>query len=319
MRKVQRKSATFTSWNTTGSWTYINGVATPSTQGTRTTNVEDYIDESEVEDAKKVLKNIAVNIKELPNNKKVYFDQSVTYPRAKFRSSFPSNKITYNIDKADVIIIDGTKIGSYLTRGFYCTQIKKVNLPNVTDAWTYSYHTDPLQHPTEKKRVYIKGYGVTLDDLEERLNTVYSMEGKMILDVMNLNIPSEETLNQEAMDRIGQMLASQDSSMLNMGLRMLTAYNYDSESAKIALLLNKHWYNLRRSKKINNVETQALMNKLRLEYTGFDCEDPMSRMRFWFKLALAKPDEPEIQNEVMNLTRSTFPNLPKFKLVKIDE
>src|SRR5688500_11828715 len=105
---------------------YVNNRYVPTTAVEEKT----YIENSKLESFKEWLKNISNS--KIEKGEKVFFDKLVTFPRRKFSSSFPDNKLVLSADKADVYVIDTGRITSNLYAWpYHIAHVKD-------DIWEYS-------------------------------------------------------------------------------------------------------------------------------------------------------------------------------------
>jgi hypothetical protein len=92
-----------------------------------------------------------------------------------------------------------------------------------------------------------------------------SGENAKYIDVNDLNNDNGEIMNDEAYDKIGSMLSSRTPDMMNLAIRMLTAYNYEQNRFKISKLIYNYWDGVT-SYVRKNVEIKAMINKYNKEF-----------------------------------------------------
>lgn len=294
-------------------WDYVGG-ATPYTAKFVNVEAVTYEDYKVVYDS---IVYIKANITELPKDAKVYFDKTVTFPRRKFTSLYPENSISRTLEHADVLVIDEANI----IRSFpyvHPETIVPFEIGKYRSTSEYAYtqrQVEPAIGPEEKFILFSQVSDI-LDRLEY-LGKAIEME-KKIIDVNSLNVGTEE-MTLSSVDRVSKMLASSDSEMINMGMRILTAYDYNKEKKRLAIILNENWSNWRRcAVKKPSVEVKTMLKKLETDYPSFQREDNMGQMEFWLKIYLEDPTDEIIGKAVNNLMNRNFRGLPKFKIVRDD-
>lgn len=237
-----------------------------------------------------------VETKQLEEGDKVYFDPKAVFPRKKFRDTYSENPIVMRADKADAIIIDkGALLNEFSCR--YSASYTKLQ----DGTWCYTNHLSNSYYsaaiiqaqPAEVMDVlhFYRDEKLTWID---RINFLYQCAGKFV-DISDINLSSEETLDTKAFDKISKMLESGTDDMKNLAVRLLTAYNYESEKHKIALLLHLNWENWRKTyKKKISVDVKTLFRKLSLDYPGYDSSYG-NHLAFWSRVSLEMPNDEVVQ------------------------
>lgn len=230
-------------------------------------------------------------IESLPDNSKVYFSKNVTFPRSKFKASYPTCSIVRDKSKADVVIIDRRKIRDDLGM----LTVKKVR--RLSDG---SYVDADLVKGKDMKDAVKSDLGLTVEN-GKYINILCSYWGRLTsladftkvisvpdqakyIDVNFLNNSNGAIMDDEAFSKIDSMLESRTNDMMNLAIRMLTAYNYEENRFKISQLIYQHWDYVR-SWVRKNVEIKAMMNKFNKEYGMIKGRSYYSRImgdgRFW--------------------------------------
>lgn len=220
----------------------------------------------------------------MTEGKKVMFDKSVTFPKKKFKDAFPTNKLVYKVDEADIMIVD-------------TDNIKRSGIYKV---WFQSYYEDPVlpDHylsstaspatPSARFCIY------DVENLEKGINRIYEILPKEWMDVRDLALPSENVIDEENYRRLDKMLSASDGEMVHMAMNMLTAYDYMKDRTRIVMLLTKNWANWQRfgGRKVN-IELKSLLRKITLDYgaIGWGTNDSNT---FWFRMILDNQDDPII-------------------------
>lgn len=220
-----------------------------------------------------VVENRFVNsvTKSIPDNSKVFFSGNVTFPRAKFKESYPTCKIVRDESKADIIIYDKSKmrdsLGMITTK--LCRKLSDGTYISAEDAKSKEikeYITyEGLSVVGREKTNVLMSYWGNLDQIDSFSKLLVTPVTAKYVDVNSLNNSNGALMDEEAFDRIDSMLASNTNDMMNLATRMLTAYNYEENRFKISQLIYRHWDNVRSWVK-KNVEIKALLNKYNKEY-----------------------------------------------------
>lgn len=272
----------------------------------RTENIK-VIKTKDIEDFKEWMINLPTPVKDIDVGKKVMFDKDVIFSRRKFHKYFPENKIVNNIKEADVVIIDKDGIKNRYCNKWYWSRQFSIKANG-------NYHDSHISGES----FITSTHGTTIEDLVNRLNSLYEMKEKDIMDVKDLHLPSEETLTPESYDKIGNMLNSTDDKMRVMGMNLLTAYNYEKDKFRIALLVSLYWtkwMQVRGNKE--NVEIKTMLRKISIDFAGFNISS--TNPKFWLKVG-SEAGEDEIVQKAFNLwVKTIYPEAPELKLVKISE
>lgn len=271
------------------------------------------IDGKDIDEFKKWFENIQFS--DFVVGKPTFFDKKVKFPRRKFQKGFSTNKLVGSAGDAEVVIIDKCLIKSEID-GIH----QRIFYPCKQDN-TYCYYAHcPEVLQSYKKTEFVshyysyRGKGDEINALIQRLNELYEIDGKIIVDITDLSLKSDEVLDVEAYDRLSKMLSGTDDNMKNMAIRLLTAYDYDREKYKIVLLLKEHWHNWQqvRNKK-QSVETLSMFRKLSLDYPSYEYYSN----EFWIKAALEYPDDPVVQRAFNHWIKTMYAKAPDVKIVKI--
>lgn len=239
-------------------------------------------------------------------NKTIIFDKSVTFPRSKFKTAFPDNKMVRDLEKADIIVIDKAK--TKLAFNYFYFQDYHLRSDG-------NYTTNIQDTKIIQKKVKRLTWRIS-DHQLKTMEFLSSIEGKIIIDVKDINISNDNVLDAAAMKKISQMFSSKQNDLINMGIRLLTAFDYKKDRVKIVCLLNNHSNEWRRSNKKINVEVKTLLNKLSTDFPGWDREDALGKMQFWFKIVLEDAENEIAQNNVKELVKLYMPQLPEFKIIR---
>ena len=299
---------------------YYGGWNSNKTQEELAVKQLNIIDEGDLEIYKDYINLLCRNTtKSLNPGEKVYFDSSAVFPRNKFRKTMPDNKIVVKPEKADVIIVDIRTLKSSVSY-FPIYTLEKTVKGTYKDFNVSSAVLSGSCNPVVSRKVCLSTWNNTIDKTYERSLVTYKFEGKKIMDIKDLSLPSEERLTPESFEKIGMMLGGTDDTMRNMAVSLLTAYDYEVDKARIALLMHMNWSKWKSScsKKVN-IEMKTLLNKLRLDFPGYDYMHDNNS--FWIKLALDNHDDEMIQSAFNLWIKSQYPQAPDIRLqiVKKDE
>lgn len=210
-------------------------------------------------------------IKKLPDNTKVFFSKEVTFPRAKFKEAYPTCSIVRDEKKADIIVYDKDKlrnaVGS-LTLGI-CRALSDGTYIDSELATQKEIKevlaSEKLEIVGRSKIQILTSYWGRYSALETIVPLIMSSENAKYIDVNDLNNDNGEIMNDEAYEKIGSMLNSRTPDMMNLAIRMLTAYNYEQNRFKISRLIYYYWDSVT-SYVRKNVEIKAMINKYNKEF-----------------------------------------------------
>lgn len=237
----------------------------------------------------------------LEDGKRVYFDSLLAFPRTKFKKSFPNNKMVYSIDEADLIIIDKERtlnsfriwFPTYYEIGENTYTTSSHILANYATASCPSYH-----------------FSTPHQSVIDNFNYILSLIEKDWLDGKDISLPSENVMDEENYEGIDKMLAASDWEIVNMGMNLLTAYDYMKDKNRIALLMVNNWRNwLRNPRRKVNVELRTLFRKITLDFTDMNTITINSN-KFWFKIILENQDDPLVISQ-FNKWTSKYVNTSK--------
>lgn len=265
---------------------------------------EDVLLYSDLEEFSKWIK----KIKTVPfkGKGKVFFEEKVKFPKRKFIKAFPEAKIVTDPDKADIMIIDHSKLKSEYVYIYHSTLYKC----DGENCWTRNkaYTGVDPNHPSQE--FYTYGDPVKI---AARINKLYKMDGKEIVDITDLSLPSEEVLDEDAYERISKMFTGSDSNMHEMAMRLLTAYDYSRDKAKIAMLVSlgyTAWVH-NRNKKMT-IEIESLLRKLDLDFPGYQ----YGSLPFTLKMCAENCEDPVFQKAFGMWVKKQVHGIPDVKLVK---
>jgi hypothetical protein len=218
---------------------------------------------------KEKLENIL--IEKLPDNVKVFFSKNVSFPRAKFKEAYPTCSIVRDEKKADVIIYDKSKlknsIGELTT--LECRKLSDGTYVESSLAATKEmkevFSSEGVELVGRNKYYILSTYWQNFTSLENVVPIILSTDNAKFIDVNSLNNENGEIMNDEAYEKIDSMLSSRTPDMMNLAVRMLTAYNYEKNRFKISKLIYYHWDSVT-SYVRKNVEIKAMINKYNKEF-----------------------------------------------------
>lgn len=251
---------------------------------------------------------------EIEPGKAVWFDPRVTFPRKKFQSSYPTNKLVGHIDKADILVVDPRKITEHLY--IYAYEMKYNSAHDYYESERGGFNPRWYPEPPDISRHYIMyDLAVKVKDLHDTL--YQNKSSKIIVDVKNINLGGDNYIDDAAYAKICGLFGSTQDDMKNLAMRLLTAYNYETEKVKIAMILNTHWNDWKRcGNKKQSVETKTLLQSVRRDFPNFDREDVIGQFQFWFKVVLENDDLPQAKCKVKDLIRLHMPGVPEFDIIK---
>jgi len=214
--------------------------------------------------------------RELMKGDKVYFMSNVLFPKKKFKESFPENKIVHDIDKADVIIIDKMSLDEFLKRKI---QFGNYRIDPTSNVYTIDYSNlgHILSQPYYEKEV-------------ERTVEIDKILDKRLIDITDINLSSDNVITEESYKSIGQMLGASDPEIIQMGMNILTGYDYDKCKSHIRLLIALYWENwIRSPKRKTNIELKTILRKIQVDFRNIT--ELKHSPSFWFTLILDSPND----------------------------
>ena len=259
------------------------------------------ISENEITSCKDKLRR-AKKQSSIPENTKVYFSGTATFPRRKFSELFKNNKLS-TLANADVVVMDIKDTERRLNRMYTWQYVKQ------TDGTYMEYWRNP------SGAVIVEKYHPSPGPTELKLlNELDSLPGKILVDLKDVSLPSEERLDREAYERISKMLNATDTNMVSMGLRLLSAYNYEEEKKSISLILGVNWPNASMGK-LDSVEIKSMLRKLDMDFDSWRqwYYKPIS---FWMKEVITHPGNYMLE-EILNMAiRKEWKDAPRLKITR---
>ncbi len=259
------------------------------------------IKHDEFQEFKKFL--VDLKLSEFNENDKVYFHDSVTFSRNKFRELFPKTKIVYKIENATAIIIDKENLQGIYDKYYHRNQlyIGKDSLTE-TNFWVDSDASPFRKHPIEMEYFYTindKSKNCLSTELIEMANLIISPITKLV-DVNTIAISSDLVIDNNTFTSLNQLLKSGISSNMQLACSMLAGYDYGISGARMAVLLKlnwKNWINFRDKKSFIDLKTILKRIHSDFPYLHTDCNKTFTNQdidkRFWFNL-FAKYNEDEV-------------------------
>lgn len=282
------------------------------------TEETEVIKTSEMETFKTWLKDLPTSTKSLVKGQKVMFDKNVIFPRRKFQKAYPGNKIVNNVKDADVIVIDKDTLKKKYAGWYWSAEYNECT----NGHWFISGYYPIAMIKKTTATTGVTEHFITMNPgveaIIKKINDLYDLDGRNVMDVQDLHLPSEEHLTVDSYERISKMLGGSDDSMRTVAMNMLTAYNYQEESKKIAILVNFHWskwMNMRVKKE--NVEIKSMLRKLSVDFPTM--QQGVNSPRFWLQIGLdAKGDE--VMEKAFNLwVKTVYPEAPVIKVMEVSE
>jgi len=285
-------------------YTYGGGKSTKVSE-----EVVEVIDIKHMEDFKKWIDK-GIKLSPFKEGFKVIFHNRVKFPKRKFAQKFPTCKIVSDPNIADMFIIDKDALESQF-RWFWTDVLYQCE----GNKWTMN--DNYAGKKALQRKVYKRD---NLEKIVKTINTCYQMENKMIVDIQDLSLPSDEVLDVEAFERISKMFESTDDNMRNMAMRLLTAYDYSKEKERIAVLLNLNWRQWLGGNRKTNVEIDSMLRKLNLDYSDYCTTHYYGGIPFPLKMVAMHPED-EVLTKALNIwIKESHPDnkdFPDIKLVKI--
>lgn len=245
----------------------------------------------------------------LKDGMKVYFDKSVIFPRRKFTSSFPNNTIAKSAATADIVMLDVKRLG--LEYNYYSKYTAHIDGDSI-----YRFNYEYRSSKGEKYYVGAIGNKEVAEKNLARLKALGSFDFDKIADGSRLSTKSDLTMDADAFEKISTMLSAGDDEVIGMGLRMLSAYDYDTEKVKISMLLCLHESNLRKSTvNKNSIEVRTMLDRIKREYGTFHRMGEHAMSRFWFNIILDHPEDMIVSRKFSDFMKRYVDE--EVKLVKV--
>ena len=235
-----------------------------------------------------------LKLQKFDETKKVFFHNSVTFSRSKFRELFPKTKVTYSIENADVIIIDRE---NYLRpfSYYYNTIFVSAGL-NTTGDPTNDFFCDdsgsPFNDPSKPARealLIVQEKAGKKNNLNAEvinfMNIVISGK-KELIDVDSIALKSELVIDEFTFSRLNQLLKSNNPGNMQLACSMLSGYDYEQSHTRMALLLKINWYNWDNYKdKKTFIDLKTVLNRLYKDYPylGTNYNSNIDK-QFWYNL-----------------------------------
>ncbi len=212
----------------------------------------------------------------IPEGSAVYFSKSSSFSRLKFRSWAARYKcrITRSVEKADVIVLDVTPYNTILQN--MTEQVFHVG--GVKAEWGSFQYSRHFGHNFSGKKTYpghrvkykcVSGSQVTLSEREavEEMGKFPHVRGKFISSKALADLIFTETMGDDEYATISDMLASDDKADYELGVELLSNFNWVGSAYYITKLFYNHFQKISQSKNLKSV-TFAHLKPLFEEYTG---------------------------------------------------
>lgn len=236
-----------------------------------------------------------LTLNKFDENDKVYFHSSVTFSRSKFRELFPKTKVTYSMDNADAIIVDKDNLSKFINIWY-----SRVELwPSTDGAFKCSQVDSPFVLQGSHKESYIrieeksgKRYVMNRESLNF-INFLITSKHKFV-DVNTIALKSELTIDDTTFFTLDKLLDSNNPQNMQLACTMLSAFDYESSSHRMALLLKIHavnWYNYREKKTF--IDLKTVLHRLNKDYPflGYSYGMPSNDSNFWYPLFAKYSDD----------------------------
>jgi hypothetical protein len=252
--------------------------------------------------------------KSIPDNSKVFFSKNVVFPRAKFKESYPTCTIVRDQSKADIIIIDKSKIrnniGSIGSSKFVLlSNSKYISMSEYKDKELRDFlKVQGIEKVKNSRSITVLSSYWSRDfELNNLSDILVTSDSIGYVDVNSLNNTNGSIMDDVAFEKINSMLESRTPDMMNLAIRMLTGYNYEENRFKLSQLIYNHWDSIS-SYIRKNVDIKAMINKYNKEYgvtrgkRSYYREYPDTR--FWFIQLEYYKNEEELSIIQKNLIES---------------
>lgn len=245
----------------------------------------DVIPEEELDDCKNFIEEIKISESVILEGEKIYFEDDVVFPKRKFQKKYPLNPIVNSPIQADVIIINKDKLKDrflrvYSTTFYLCP----------SNSWSQMYNSSLTGANMSIFRKFVLQYysarSIGLKTLEEYAKKLYAMKDKKMINFACISLGGSN-IDEENFDKVNSMLASSDIGMINMGMRILTGFDYTISKKCISLLLNLNWENILSTKPKRNVEISSMIERLDEDFPEYSDQTPA----FWIKMITENEDD----------------------------
>ncbi len=235
----------------------------------------------------------------------VFFHNSCTFSRSKFRELYPKTKIVVKLEKATAIIID-----------------KDIVLNNIRNCRDYSYtyfRTDStdevyvrVEELEDKSKKALRRDFIQLDNSRWNLQkkdidfiNFFIENNVKLVDVDSIELKSDLVLDEDAFNMINSLLHSGIPANIQLGLTMLPAYDYKKSRQRIAMLLrmNIEAFSGCKDKK-TFIDLKTTLDRLKKEFegilnynyrTGIDLKDTI---QFWVDVYSRFSEDTLVENGI---------------------
>lgn len=233
---------------------------------------------------------------------KLYFDANCKFPRFKLASK--DMKRTIKINNADKIVLSKYTPTYYKTSIGWLKNVKPYlvyspsedtyyYMSNVRDSYyDKSYNKQIVKFNTCYKKYSSTGHQTELYDilkytqiipndafvLQDEIYLLNEKDYKYIDNIINnyMQIIYDTELDkficdgllpieEDDINTLYSMLSSNDSSVVGMGLKLLSSYDINSDPMAIVILLNKYWNRIYRNDAIKSVGFQQVLTSLQID------------------------------------------------------
>lgn len=253
---------------------------------------------------------VTANTTKINDGDKVYFLEDVVFPRRKFAKKFTKNKLVTSVEKADVIVVDSNRLVTKL--GWYSHHYDR-DFYSLNDGRYSGDHACKLRDGKDDFKGQVYHSEKILKECIEMMTNA-----KKIIDIKNVNLPSEEVLDEESFERIDKMLSSSDPQIVNMGMNVLTAFDMERDKFRMSILLKLNWMNWMNKKDKPNVEVRGYLNKMKKEFPEIEQQHGDSINRYWLNLILEHPEDLVVFKKFNLFIRKYIQTDKEVKLVYVD-
>jgi hypothetical protein len=201
-----------------------------------------YIEESDLKNFREFI--LTLNLVKFDEKDTVYFTDSVTFSRAKFRELFPNTKIVYNPAKATAIIVDKDALTLKYNKFNYPYRVYCAKPRESVDDLYVNNIDSPFKevgmlnyftiHETN-----VKSYYFTSEEVD-KMN--FFIDGtKKFVDVNTIQLKSDLVIDDDTFDKLNKLLASEQPQNIQLASVMLAGFDYELSKGRIAALLKLNW------------------------------------------------------------------------------
>lgn len=235
---------------------------------------------------------------------KVYFLPGTVFSREDFREAYPNAKIVRKIEDADCMIWSKKTISTNYGN-------KKTYYRYAENSYT-RYYNSTYEDLAIKNGIQYSQVGIVFpkkDDCTPILNKALALENLKFINIAELNIGSKPAMPLKDYRFMETSMTSHDPEMFELGCLMFREYDYNKSKSRMALLLLKANWNIRRNV-YSHVKFKTTYQKLKADFPNLKDGIMFKRqgvyvnsfdvLRSLFEIVQSDPSDLLLQQELSN-------------------